>query len=114
MLVPSGAGAIAAGMLARGTLKVMSGPATGLGFDIADDRGEGAARRITLWQQPMKPLLPGDQIELVVGCDKRFATCRDTYGNAANFRGFPHLPGLEHVFATARAGGDNDGGSLFR
>lgn len=35
----------------------------------------------------------GDRLELRHGCDKRFATCRDRFANAANFRGEPHLPG---------------------
>ena len=26
-------------------------------------------------------------------CDRSFATCRDTFGNGVNFRGFPHIPG---------------------
>lgn len=38
---------------------------------------------------------PGDRVELLEGCDKRFATCRDRFGNAANFRGEPHLPGVD-------------------
>jgi uncharacterized phage protein (TIGR02218 family) len=35
----------------------------------------------------------GDRIELRHGCDKSFATCSARFGNAANFRGEPHLPG---------------------
>lgn len=37
---------------------------------------------------------PGDtgRLEVRQGCDKRFASCRG-FGNAANFRGEPHLPG---------------------
>lgn len=112
VLIPSGVGAIAEGMLSRGTLRVMSGAGLGLSFDIALDQGLGALRRLTLWQVPMKPLAAGDQIELVVGCDKRFATCRDVFSNAVNFRGFPHLPGIEQVLGYARTGANNDGGSL--
>jgi uncharacterized phage protein (TIGR02218 family) len=35
------------------------------------------------------------------GCDKQFATCRDRFGNAANFRGFPHIPGNDYVISHA-------------
>lgn len=42
-------------------------------------------------------------------CDHRFETCRDTFGNAENFRGFPHLPGTEFALAGPAAAG-NDGG----
>ncbi|MEZ5853946.1 MAG: phage BR0599 family protein [Hyphomicrobiaceae bacterium] len=27
------------------------------------------------------------------GCDKRLETCRTKFANAANHRGFPHMPG---------------------
>lgn len=32
-------------------------------------------------------------------CDKRFATCRDVFGNADSFRGFPHMPGNDAVIS---------------
>jgi len=32
-------------------------------------------------------------------CDKRFATCRDVFSNAENFRGFPHMPGNDAVIS---------------
>ena len=44
-----------------------------------------------------------------IRCDQQFATCRDVFGNAANFRGFPHLPGAEFVLQGPAASG-NDGG----
>jgi uncharacterized phage protein (TIGR02218 family) len=37
----------------------------------------------------------GDRVEITEGCDKRFATCRDRFGNAPNFRGEPYLPGID-------------------
>lgn len=33
------------------------------------------------------------RVRLIEGCDKQLATCRDRFGNAANFRGEAHLPG---------------------
>ena len=30
---------------------------------------------------------------LTQGCNKNFATCRDRFANAVNFRGEPYLPG---------------------
>lgn len=42
---------------------------------------------------PRRPLDAGCSVELREGCDKRFATCVSRFGNAANFRGEPHLPG---------------------
>ena len=48
---------------------------------------------ITLRELPAEPSMAGDLIRLSHGCDKMFATCRERFGNAANFRGEPHLPG---------------------
>jgi len=44
-------------------------------------------------------------------CDKRFETCSGTFGNAANFRGFPDMPGDDFLFARPTEGGRHDGGS---
>ncbi|HRH19450.1 MAG TPA: DUF2163 domain-containing protein [Brevundimonas sp.] len=44
-------------------------------------------------------------------CDRRFERCRDRFGNAANFRGFPDMPGDDFLFARPGAGGRHDGGS---
>ena len=51
----------------------------------------------------------GAGAELVAGCDKTFATCRDVYANAANFRGFPYLPDGDFAFSYASADGGHDG-----
>ena len=44
-------------------------------------------------------------------CDKRWATCAGTFGNAANFQGFPDIPGDDFLTAAPVQGGRNDGGS---
>ena len=52
---------------------------------------------------------------MTAGCDKRFSTCRGTFANVANFRGFPHMPGNDFVIRIPREGESGfDGGSLFR
>lgn len=70
---------------------------------------------------PRRLELPCDcsfHITAQAGCDKRFATCRDKFGNGVNFRGFPHLPGNDFIIGGTGAGdpgaGPFDGGSLFR
>ncbi len=42
-------------------------------------------------------------------CDQRFETCRDTFANTENFRGFPHLPGNDFILSGPDAA-NNDGG----
>ncbi len=44
-------------------------------------------------------------------CDKRWTTCRATFGNGGNFQGFPDLPGDDFLTAVPVQGGRNDGGS---
>ncbi|MEO0982688.1 MAG: DUF2163 domain-containing protein [Pseudomonadota bacterium] len=34
-----------------------------------------------------------------LACDQRFETCKEVFGNALNFRGFPHMPGNDFVLA---------------
>jgi uncharacterized phage protein (TIGR02218 family) len=74
---------------AQGTLLVLDGPAAGLERRlIAEDDGW------LLLDEPLA-LAAGTRVLLREGCDKRFATCRDRFGNAANFRGEPHVPGAD-------------------
>lgn len=37
----------------------------------------------------------GDEFKVIAGCDKQFTTCCEKFYNAINFRGEPHLPGIE-------------------
>lgn len=43
-------------------------------------------------------------------CDKRWATCREAFGNGANFRGFPSAPGEDFLTLYPSEGERNDGG----
>ncbi|MGL5115607.1 MAG: DUF2163 domain-containing protein [Beijerinckiaceae bacterium] len=68
---------------------------------------------ITLWAPPPAPLAAGQAVTLTVACDRRFATCRDRFANAVNFRGFPHIPGNDFALSYARQGeGGMDGSPL--
>jgi uncharacterized phage protein (TIGR02218 family) len=51
----------------------------------------------------------GDTLEVTAGCDRRFATCREKFANAVNFRGFPHIPGSDFVLRHPRNGDALDG-----
>ncbi|HYJ53772.1 MAG TPA: DUF2163 domain-containing protein [Allosphingosinicella sp.] len=54
---------------------------------------EGAA--LTLREPPPFAPAAGDLVEVSEGCDKRLAACAGRFANAANFRGEPHLPGMD-------------------
>jgi uncharacterized phage protein (TIGR02218 family) len=73
----------------------------------------GSLDVITLWAPPRHAPAPGDALVLTAGCDKRFPTCRDRFANAANFRGFPHIPGNDYLMGYARQGEPGqDGGAI--
>lgn len=46
-----------------------------------------------------------------LGCDKRFATCRDRFANTLNFRGFPYMIGNDVLQASPASETVRDGGS---
>lgn len=72
-----------------GTLRFLGGENCGLDFVVL-----GAAGSVIELREPPRAIVePGCRIALREGCDKRFATCVSRFGNAANFRGEPHLPG---------------------
>lgn len=74
-----------------GRLRWIGGANCGLESPILSS--EGAL--IRLREPPPFPAYPGDLVELRQGCDKRLATCVSRFANATNFRGEPHLPGLD-------------------
>ena len=54
---------------------------------------------------------PGDPRFAGRACDKRFATCVGVFENAANFQGFPDIPGADFLMLHPREGERLDGGS---
>jgi uncharacterized phage protein (TIGR02218 family) len=74
-----------------GRLRWLGGANSGLESAIL--RSEGAL--ITLREAPPFPAEAGVLVEISEGCDKRFETCGGRFGNVPNFRGEPHLPGMD-------------------
>ncbi len=74
-----------------GVLRWLDGPNAGLAGEIRASAGSV----VELAEPPHFAPAVGERVKLIQGCDKRFATCRDRFGNAANFRGEPHLPGID-------------------
>jgi uncharacterized phage protein (TIGR02218 family) len=76
---------------AFGRLRWIGGANSGLESLIV--ASEGGA--LILQEPPPFGPAEGDLVELREGCDKNFATCRERFANAENFRGEPHLPGMD-------------------
>lgn len=83
MLVP--------GAYAFGALRWADGPEAGLALGVVAN----GVQSVTLATPPGFTIMPGLLAELAEGCDRRLATCAARFGNAANFRGEPHLPGTD-------------------
>lgn len=97
--------------LAGGRLLVTSGAAAGWSVEIAAASVVSGGVRLSLWQAPPDPPAPGDAVTVTIGCDKSFSTCRDRFANALNFRGFPHMPGIDRILSVPMPGeGGHDGG----
>jgi uncharacterized phage protein (TIGR02218 family) len=101
----------AADFFSRGRFEVLSGPGAGLWGMIKQDRFDKGFRVIELWEPIRSALAPGTMVRLTVGCDKRGETCRAKFGNYANYRGFPDVPGEDWVLAVPKSTGANTGGS---
>lgn len=111
-MVVAGLDAHAAGWFANGVLTWTSGGMSGRSERVVDFRHDAAGTTVVIW--PSLSMLPqtGDAFSIVAGCDKRFATCKAKFGNALNFRGFPHLPGNDSAYSYVTADGAFDGGPL--
>jgi uncharacterized phage protein (TIGR02218 family) len=79
------------GAYAFGRLRWIGGANSGLESPVAASDGA----QLTLREPPPFPAAAGDPVEISEGCDKSFATCRARFANAENFRGEPHLPGMD-------------------
>ena len=80
-----------AGAYAFGRLRWIGGANSGLESPILASDGA----QLTLQEPPPFAISAGDLVEISEGCDKSFATCRARFANAENFRGEPHLPGMD-------------------
>ena len=98
------------GDFAEGRLSFADGAAGGLRSSIVSARDTGLGTvRLQLSDTIDAAFSQGDAVMLTIGCDRRFATCRDRFANTANFRGFPHLPGSDLTLAVAKSDGVHDG-----
>lgn len=85
------------GYFTNGTLKFTSGANAGRTLEIKNyTDGEFVA----VLPFPAD-IAVGDTYIAVAGCDKRLVTCRDVFANAENFRGEPHVPGIDRMLQTA-------------
>lgn len=110
----TGLTAFADGWFDRGILTWISGANAGIRSEIRVSLMSENSQILKLWTAPPDPITAGDGFEVRAGCNKTFSMCDSRFGNAVNFRGFPHMTG--EVFLTEYGvTGDvsQDGGSRF-
>jgi uncharacterized phage protein (TIGR02218 family) len=110
--VASGLGAFPATWFASGYVEWTGGANAGRSAEVMLHDVAGGVVTLTLLQAPVRPIAEGDTFSIRAGCDKRLSTCRQKFENAANFRGFPHIPGQDAVIRYATRDGGHEGGVL--
>jgi uncharacterized phage protein (TIGR02218 family) len=108
----SGLAAYVSRWFEAGRLVWTSGANAGAAVEVRAHGLAGGLASLDLWEPMPAPISPGDTFQVVAGCDKSLASCRDKFANVLNFRGFPDLPGNDYAVAFAVQGADNDGGRL--
>jgi uncharacterized phage protein (TIGR02218 family) len=107
-----GLGGFAGDWFSGGVVSWTSGANQGQRRAVKQHRSLDGVVTLSFWQAMRAAISPGDAFEVTAGCDKQFATCRAKFANAANFRGFPHMPGNDFVASYPnRDDPKNDGGS---
>lgn len=85
------------GYFAAGKMIFTSGANVGLSMEVkAFDNGV-----FTLALPMPYAVANGDGYTAQAGCDKNFATCVARFANAVNFRGEPHVPGIDRMLETS-------------
>jgi uncharacterized phage protein (TIGR02218 family) len=74
-----------------GRLRWLGGANSGLTTQVRSSDGD----LLLLREAPPFAVSAGDLVEIGEGCDRLFETCVSRFANAANFRGEPHLPGID-------------------
>lgn len=85
-----------------GTVLFTSGDNAGLGMEIKEHAYlSGSGADITLALPMPYNIAASDNLTVTRGCDKTLSTCKSKFNNIVNFRGEPHVPGLDKMFETA-------------
>jgi uncharacterized phage protein (TIGR02218 family) len=102
-----------AGDYTGGRLVFTGGANAGRAMEVKRHAVSDGIAMIELWQAMSADVAAGDGFSITPGCDKQFSTCRGRFANAANFRGFPYMPGNDAVVALPPDGELLDGGSRY-
>lgn len=86
------------GWFSMGKVTFLSGKNSGLSMEIKEFQAGGI---ITLVLSMPYAIEIGDRYSLQAGCSKTLEICTNRFNNSVNFRGEPHVPGIDSVLRTA-------------
>ena len=110
-LAVSDIGSSAEGFFSLGSATWNNGKRSGLVDRIVAHARPGGVDVLSFAEPVGDWVVAGNDFYARAGCDRSFATCRKTFGNVANFRGFPHIPGSDFVLRYPKRGETLDGGA---
>lgn len=108
----SGLASYAVGWFELGYVEWMSGQNAGRKSEVSRHSVSGGVATIELFEAPVRSIAASDTFAIRAGCDKQFKTCKAKFSNAANFRGFPHMPGDDTIMRYPNKGDANSGDPL--
>lgn len=87
------------GYFANGELLWLTGQNASVDNNVVDNQfvTGGSEQSIILREAAPYPIQTGDEYQLVAGCDRRFSTCQSKFSNRSNFRGEPHIIGIDRL-----------------
>ena len=92
----------ASALFTNGKITFTSGANNGLSMEVKEYSYSATTGGFISLTLPMPySILVGDSYSLQKGCDKTLATCLSRFNNVLNFRGEPHVPGLDKMLETA-------------
>lgn len=95
-LSPSSTGAPTDGYFDQGLLTWNTGLNAGLSIEVKSYIA--ASQTVEVVMAAPYAIAVGDTFSIVAGCLGRFTQdCKNKFGNVVNFRGEPHLPGLDQI-----------------
>jgi uncharacterized phage protein (TIGR02218 family) len=72
----------------QGTVIGVTGANAGSSRSVANMSGGWVYVRLAF----LSPILPGDQFQLLPGCDRTLSTCTNLFNNVIHYGGFPYIP----------------------
>lgn len=95
---------------AYGQVEVLTGESTGVRMEARSSLDNTLSLLLPF---PL-PVAVGDRLKLVAGCDRELPTCKNRFGNVANFRGEPWIPDVAALKPGSKTSSNSTNGAMGR